>query len=135
MTARVCFFVSLIIAYVAFFLAMARSEYVAENWKGYEISPNARESIKNARNPDGVDCCGVADGIPVEYDIKQGHYWANWDGAWREIPDRKVVKNLKDVEFPIIWVTKGNLMRTNPDGTFTDLGYRDVRCFWPGVGG
>jgi hypothetical protein len=115
--------------------APADWNHVAELWKGYEITPAEKDSIRNAKLPgSGVNCCGTADGIPVEWDIKDGHYWANWDGAWRQIDDEKVLKNL-NLSFPVLWVTGGNKMLRHEDGTFEDLHYRDVRCFWPGAGG
>jgi hypothetical protein len=115
--------------------AKAEWKNVAELWKGYEITPQEKEAIKNAKLPGGAtNCCGTADGIPVEWDIKDGHYWANWDGAWRQIPDDKVMRNLP-VSFPVIWVTTGNKQNKTPEGNYEDAGYRDVRCFWPGAGG
>ena len=116
----------------------AHAEYRAENWKGYSITPQQKEEIRRARPPipGATECCGTADGIPVEWDIRKDHYWANWDGAWRQIPDDKVIKHLEGVAFPIIWVTNGNKMVHDPEsGVFIDQGYRDVRCFWPGAGG
>lgn len=114
----------------------ARAEYVAENWKGYEITQEQKDAIRRARiEGQGIDCCGIADGIPVDFDIKDGHYWANWDGGWRQIPDERIIKELDHVNFPILWVTKSNLFKQNGQGGYIDTGYRDVRCFWPGAGG
>lgn len=115
--------------------AKAEWKNVAELWRGYEITPSEKREIEGARMPGAfMSCCSLADGIPIEWDIKDGHYWANWDGAWRQIPDEKVLKNLK-VGFSILWVTKANKMLQHKDGTYENLGYRDVRCFWPGAGG
>lgn len=129
------FFAVLIAVWVFLFIRLANAEYLAENWKGYEITPAQKDAIRRARIPgQGIDCCGIADGIPVEFDIKEGHYWANWDGGWRPIPGEKIVKDL-NVSFPILWVTKSNRFETTPQGGYKDMGYRDVRCFWPGAGG
>lgn len=109
----------------------AHWENVAEIWKGYNITPEQKEAIRRAKVPGHVECCGTADGIPVDFDIKNGHYWANWDGGWRQIPDELVLKEMSaPVHFPILWVTGANKFI---DGQ--DQHYRDVRCFWPGAGG
>ena len=118
------------LAFICCSHASAEWKNVADIWKGYEITPAEKQAIRDAKLPGAsTNCCGTADGIPVEWDIKDGHYWANWDGAWRQIPDDKVMKHLP-VSFPIIWVTTGNKFE---DGV--DQHYRDVRCFWPGAGG
>lgn len=114
--------------------AWPRWDRVAELWKNYDLTPAEKDWMGHAKIPGApVGCCGEADGQPIDWDIREGHYWANWDGGWHEIPDDKVLKD-GNVRFPVIWLTPGHKVTPDGKGNYKDEGYRDVRCFWPGPG-
>lgn len=117
----------LIILFVLCPPALARWPQVAEFWKGYELTPGEKQWMGSVKNPkSGYGCCGDADGIPVEWEIRGDHYWGSWDGGWHEIPDDAVIKD-GHARFPVMWLTPGHKYIEGKD-----TGYRDVRCFWPG---
>lgn len=127
LVARIAIFIIGIAGFVALGLTLARPAYLADNWKGYELTPEQRKAIEDARLPNGAtNCCGLADGIPIEWDLKNGHYLANFDQGWHPVPDDKILHNQK-IPFAVIWLTPGKHMEA---GKLTD--YRDIRCFWPG---
>ena len=89
---------------------------VAQEWG--DLTPKQRSWFKEQRNANGFICCDVADGHPVDWDVREGKYVAFWDGAWHEIPDEVIIKTPNPVGRAVLWLDP----------------YRHARCFIPGSG-
>jgi hypothetical protein len=85
---------------------------------GNKVSPELRMWFDNVYNAEGFECCAIADGYPVEYQMRSdNHYWVRFKGTWYKVPDEAVVrKQGNPTGGGVAWFTK-------------IFGGRVVRCF------
>jgi hypothetical protein len=53
-------------------------------WNKYNLTDQQRAWFKNT--PQVKSCCDVADGYPVNYEMKDNHYWVHWKGKLISVP-------------------------------------------------
>ena len=104
---------------LAVLLSLAASARDAGQWNG--VDPETRRWFDSLQSKKGY-CCSVADGQEVvDYEIKDGHYWAPLDGKWRQVPDEAVIHEPNKVGRAIEWLIQGK-------------GGLEWRCFLPAGG-
>lgn len=103
-------------------LLLATFANVAAEWPN--LTPEQRDWFPSLRNSHGLYCCSTADGHHVEWDIKDGHYWAIVEGKWRQVPDDAVIHDPNKVGAAVIWLTSARDQNNE----------RGIRCFIPGSG-
>jgi hypothetical protein len=87
---------------------------------GDNVSPELRAWFNSVYNDKGIKCCDVADGYPVEYQMRpDNHYWVRFKGEWYEVPDEAVVRKYGNpTGGGVVWFVEV-------------FGGRAVRCFVP----
>lgn len=99
-------------------LTPVRGEWskVADEWP--DLTQVQKDWFIRQHNSSGFLCCSAADGHPVDWDIRDGHYWAYWDEKWQKVPDDVVIKVPNPVGRAVLWVNQS----------------KQFRCFIPGSG-
>lgn len=116
-------FAVMAIAIVVLILTLIGRAHAVDNGQFEAVDPNVRSWFKSVRSPHGVPCCDIADGHRVQEDIRGDHYWAFFEGEWREIPPEAVVYNVGNpVGEPVVWY-----VRQTPTEVY-------IRCYVPGGG-
>lgn len=90
----------------------------------YDAVPDhIKKWFKDQRSPHGVPCCDIADGHPVQEDIRGDAYWVFFEGEWRQVPKEAVIDGAKNPNGEaIVWYVKQG----------ENVYY--IRCFVPGSG-
>ena len=90
---------------------------VANQWPG--LTDAQRGWFARQFNSRGEVCCTDADGHRIDqWDIRNGHYRAFFDGRWLDITDDIVLQGPNAVNSAVLWFNYSNL----------------PRCFIPGPG-
>jgi hypothetical protein len=86
-------------------------------------SPDVRAWFRSQKSPKtGMLCCGEADGIYAEEDIREGQYWTRWGAHdWQPVPQDVVIHNPNRHGAPVVW-------------WYVDKGETRIRCYAPGGG-
>jgi hypothetical protein len=99
--------------------------YAIDNGQYENVPPHIRQWFETAKNKAGVPCCSIADGMPTEFDLREGGYWVpnpgNPAAPWVQVPPEAIINH-----------------PGNPTGTaviWWASSYTFIRCFVPGAEG
>ena len=103
--------------------------YARDNGQWGDVDPDTAAWFKSVRAPSGLACCDVADGHPVDAQYRDDrHWWAFFEGEWRQVPNEAVVKNAHNpMGRAVVWYASEGLV--NGKRAFY------IRCFAPVIEG
>lgn len=116
-----------ILSGLASFQVQAHWENVAQLWPP-DMPQSTKDWFSRQKSPNGNACCSVADGVPVDWDLKDNHYrvldYVSSDQPrWREVPKDVVIKGeTNPTGRAVVWFMPGRDVE----------GLRGIRCFIPG---
>ncbi len=124
---RIHSYAIIVVACLCANVTSAKWENVSQLWPK-DMPQSTKEWFSKQKNSTGSFCCSVADGIPTDWDLKDGHYRvldtvSLAHPVWRDVPDGAMIRN-----------------ETNPTGTAVvwympskdSEGLRGIRCFIAG---
>lgn len=75
-------------------------------WNGLHNDPWFRAQVVPGTH---TPCCDIADGVPAEEDIREGHYWVRFkiEGQtipWMPVPDKAIITDVVNKRgTPLVW--------------------------------